>query len=481
LSRFVQALKAPDAATRGDAVDKIAGLGAAGKEAVPALAAVLADKDEGVRGRAARALGALGPVAGAAAPALGELLKDSSPRNRAYAAYALGKIGDAAKPVVPALVVAVKDEDRLVRIQSIKAIAAIRPGPDVTVPLFLDLLNHATPGEVATVLSTMASLGEAGVPRLVDAMKHPEARYWVCLILAEIGPPAQSATPAVLECLNDADPLLRREALLCLGHIKAGSAAVPAIITALDDKDESVRHAAAVALGFMGPDAKAAASRLKLLRNDDNALMKTVAAWALTRIEPTNEAHKTEALPLLTQAVKNENPRVRAGAAHALGELDGLIPAAQRAAPVATLLGDAEPQVRSAAIEALMSIGPEAVPAIVAQLGSANARGPATEVLAHYGAAAKSAVGALVGLLQDPSDNVRASAIVALGSMGADARAAIPALGQALAADKSHMVRYNAVIAIGAIDAAAGRDALTKAATSDKDRDIQEAAKAALK
>jgi HEAT repeat protein len=59
---------------------------------VPALTAVLQDRDSGVRGEAALALGKCGPAAKDAVPALTALLQDREANVRSYAADAIKKI-----------------------------------------------------------------------------------------------------------------------------------------------------------------------------------------------------------------------------------------------------------------------------------------------------------------------------------------------------------------------------------------------------
>ncbi|MBS0210452.1 MAG: HEAT repeat domain-containing protein [Planctomycetes bacterium] len=477
---WVQLLVAPSVPTRVGAIDSLAGAGVNAPQVVAGLAGCLNDDNEAVRWHAARALGAMGADASAAVPALAAKLADNSALVRAYCAYAIGRTGEAGKQAVPALVKCATDSDRLVRTQAIKAIATIRPGPAVSVPLFVDLLRNAPPEDIPPVLHSLASLGAPAVDALTKALDYKEARYWVCLVLAEIGPAARAATAKVLECTADADPLVRREALLCLGHMAAGPEVVPAIVKALDDSEESVRYSAGVTLGLLGPTAKSAASTLKIRRNANDPLMKTVAAWALTRVEPDIDAHDTEALPLLIESIKHQNPRVRAAAAHALGELDGLIAPMARATPLAGLLGDADAQVRMAAIEALISIGPQAIPALTMALQPGPARGGAAEVLSQLGPEAKSALPALNAALGDPAADIRAEVLAAIGAIGPEAGAMVSALSTVLTNDPSPMVRHNAAVALGSINPLAGKPALQKAAKSDADDAVRNAAQKAL-
>jgi hypothetical protein len=60
--------------------------------------------------------------------------------------------------------------------------------------------------QVAT--DTLASLGEDAVGALADLLEHerPRIRRWAAQVLAEIGPPAREAVPALIDALGDEDP-----------------------------------------------------------------------------------------------------------------------------------------------------------------------------------------------------------------------------------------------------------------------------------
>jgi hypothetical protein len=68
-------------------------------------------------------------------------------------------------------------------------------------------------------------------------------------------------------------------------------------------------------------------------------------------------------------------------------------------------------------------------------------------VLGSYGAEAKSAVPALTAALKDPNKNVRVGAAYALAKIGPDARPAIPKLREALK-DRDLDVRAGAAYAL---------------------------------
>jgi HEAT repeat protein len=126
---------------------------------------------------------------------------------------------------------------------------------------------------------------------------------------------------------------------------------------------------------------------------------------------------------------KDPDARQRRLAAEKLGKqkVESAIPA------LAGLLTDKEGEVRHAAVDALVNIGPKSVPVLAEALGSKNdsTRMLAAGALVDLGAEAKAAVPALIVALKDKTVDVRIHAAVVLGQIGADAKSALPALHEA--------------------------------------------------
>src|SRR5262249_30228927 len=122
--------------------------------------------------------------------------------------------------------------------------------------------------------------------------------------------------------------------------------------------------------------------------------------------------HSQAAEPILLRWLGDPNPRLRAAAAEALGELcapRSRVACAPRAAPaLGRPLADTESAVRSAAIASLARLG------------------------------ARVAVPAVAGRLEDENVGVRRSAALALGELG-DRRAVLPLIARL--ADASREVR----------------------------------------
>ncbi len=89
-----------------------------------------------------------------------------------------------------------------------------------------------------TAADALGRIGAASVPALVECLtdERPELRRRAAQILARIGPDAAIAVPALTQLLHDADPEVQREAARALGQI--GPAASPAIPDLLQLFDE---------------------------------------------------------------------------------------------------------------------------------------------------------------------------------------------------------------------------------------------------
>jgi CubicO group peptidase (beta-lactamase class C family) len=185
------------------------------------------------------------------------------------------------------------------------------------------------------------------------------------------------------------------------------------------------------------------------------------------------------AVPGLVQSLAAESPLARQAAARALGLLgrDAIdaIPA------LVSALEDGEPLVREAAADALGRVGPEARAAVTPLIETFGGDDPyvagaAAIALARIGDAA---VASLTAALDDKSDDVRRSVVIALGRLGPAAAPASAALKRALTTDSLAVVRSNAADALGAIGDATAVDALT-AALADADADVRRSASTAI-
>jgi HEAT repeat protein len=119
----------------------------------------------------------------------------------------------------------------------------------------------------------------------------------------------QEAVPALAAALPTAEEVSRKCMLSALMRIgPPAAAAVPEIITVLREtggtppmNSGTVQERAIRALAAMGPAAKEAVPHLSTLLKDSHAAIRTLAAYALTMIEP-----RTAALPLIEASRASE-------------------------------------------------------------------------------------------------------------------------------------------------------------------------------
>jgi HEAT repeat protein len=388
------------------------------------LTAAVKSPDEKTQLAAIQGLAAHGD---AAVPALVELLKSQSPVVRAYAARSLGTIGAPAKGATESIIALLADPEQSVRRQAIDALKAIRPGPKVSIPLFVKLMQDADPGVRLRVMGAVADAGGAAVPALVEALKNDAAAYWAILILRDIGPDAAGAVPALVQKLKDRRPEIRREATLALAAI--GSPDAVAKIAPLL-KDEAAATAATYALGTIGKVPAQAESIVRANANSKDQLLKTTSLWALARVHPNDLKLMQAAVTELVARLKDPDPFVRAAAARALATLP---PNPAIAGPIfEKALAGADATTTHYLLDTLAGLGPPVVPKLIGALKHEPLRAQIAYILGQIGPPAASATPSLAKLLGDPDPNVAMEAAYALGKIGPGAKAAVPALVEVL-------------------------------------------------
>ncbi|HLQ21691.1 MAG TPA: HEAT repeat domain-containing protein, partial [Gemmatimonadales bacterium] len=154
--------------------------------------------------------------------------------------------------------------------------------------------------------------------------------------LGEIGAPA---IPVLSDALRDPDPAVRRRAAAAMG--KVGLAARDAVKEAMTDPDKSVRNMAALVIAGMGPRASRGAGAADLGSDRD-----------------------------LAQGLKSSDPAVRLSV---LLRYQSYVGDTDRSLPLLiSALGDADPFVRRAAANTLVTLGPSARDALSAALSDSN-------------------------------------------------------------------------------------------------------------
>ena len=423
----------------------------AAQPSVSDLISALGSGQESSRIEAIDTLGSMGEKAADAVAALEGLLKDKSSAVRGHAAESLGEIGSPARSAVPALIKLITDPEKAVRREAMDAVRAIRPGPDVVLPLLVKQLEAADPAIRMSVLSAFAEQGQAAVPNLINALKNKEAAYWACLVLGEIGPDAAAAVPALIETLKDDRPGVRREAILALAEIgEAAAPAVPALTESLDCEINCVP--ATFALGRIGEVPSEVEAKIKKNAQSSDKILSTVSLWALAKMHPDDEQLVRKTVRRLAGFLKAEDVNHRRAAAEALVDLD---PDPKIARPILKkAMEDASPEVLDAVMDVMAGLGKKVVPRLIEALKVEEVRLRAAAIIARIGPPAKAAVPALGDALGDESSETRNEVLFALAAIGPEAKAAVPAITKALR-DPDMNVRYAACHALGQIGPAA--------------------------
>ena len=387
-------------------------IGPAAKDAVPAIIEKLKDKNPEIRREAVLTLGAMGEAAVAAAPQiaallgdahvataatfvlgeLGQLSKDAEAKVRANAKstdellstaslWALARVypedKELRRETTEKLVERLKAKDAFVRVAAARALAALPPAPEITIPIMEKALKDADETTMRHAMDALAALGAGAVPRLTDALKHEKFRADVVYALGRIGPAAAPATGELAKFVEDKNSRVAHEAIIALGDIGPGAKdAVPALTKALQQADDRDLNFAAIAfaLGKIGPAAASADSALlkQLESKDDN--VRLLSAWALAQIDPASAGVAAKAVPVLTAGLALPVVGDRFLSAEGLG---GFGPAAKSAVDALKKAStDEDKDVQQAAAKALkaveQAVAAPATPAMVA----APAAGP---------------------------------------------------------------------------------------------------------
>lgn len=482
LKKLIDGAGSKDRETCLAAIDGLGELGAGAADAVSALVAAMQRPDAEIAWHACRTLGDIGPKASAAVPALTKALQHENAKVRGYAAFALGRIGASAGPSVDKLIETAFDKDPLVRRAAMRAVRAIDPPPEKTLPLVVKLLEEGDPALVVQVLHSLAEQGKDAVPRLRAALKHERAAYWACLVIADIGPDAAETVPELTDVLRHADPDVRLQAALALGAIgHAAQAAAPAMVNVLEkDEFSHVRLAAIYALAEMRAEGDTDDQALERLTKNDDQFLRMLSSWALARLHPDDPAVVKRAVEQLVAGLESDDNGVQSAAGRALVDLKA--PPEIAGPALVAALQDDDPAVIGNALDALAALGPKVLDRLIPALQNKELRRFAVGVLQRLGPQAAPAVPALAEILASPDADpeLRREVQLALAAIGPEAKATVPSLIESLSSPESD-VQASAAYALGKIGpgAAGAAPKLRELFASDDER-IQRVATWAL-
>jgi hypothetical protein len=261
---------------------------------------------------------------------------------------------------------------------------------------------------------------------------------------------------------------LQIQALLALASIgPAAKAAATQIVPLLETpNDATVPVAAAYALGSIGASDPQTTAALKQAMTKDNAFLQMIAAWAIAKSHPDDEAAMRLAVEKLTQGLKSSDAALRTAAAKGLQMLQA--PLELVAPAMVALVNDPDPDVQENAISAVASLGESVVPRVVNGLKNPQLRGPAVQVLARLGPKAARAVQPLVDTAKEADPDLLTEINLALAAIGPAAAPATDMLAGSITSEHQG-VRESALYALRAIGpgAKAAREPLVKRMQAD--------------
>ncbi len=343
--------------------------------------------------------------------------KDGKQRPRAAAS--LARMGAAAEEALPdlskALSGSAKDED--LRVNAALALGKIAGPPDAR---FRSRIP-GSPGEPGG--------GEAPPPGPEPAKPDPSAEKRAKVLSAQV-------VPALLKGLKDPCSDVRSNAALSLHLLGEGAAgAAVALVKAMGDGSRNVRRNAMLALGTVPGDPEKVLAALAKGLSDADATIANSAADGLASLGPK----ALGALESLRAALRKDcaSPRSAMDAPMGLAGLPDW------------------PTLSCNLCLALGRMGKEAAPALpevflALKAKNLQSRNAALQAVSSIRSDPEKSVAAVVPLLEDRAEEIRALAPLVLSDFGPDARSALPAL-EKLRDSSTGRVKQNAEAAIDRI------------------------------
>ena len=325
---LVSSLEDPDPFVRSTVIAALNHFPKKGALIAPALGQLLDDPDESVRLAAANTLGGLGAEA---VTTLRNILQHPDPMVRVTAVAALGGTGIYAERALPELLAALDQPIGEIRRAAATALGKIASDKHWPITRPWDPMGYdykpiwprpmRTPLRQSLYTRLHNRIIFFTIPALSQVLDDPESgvRAAALRALGTIGSEAASTIPLIIEIevVNDENPNVRRAAITALGNIGNSSDYVLQIlIDAFSDADSDVRLAASRSIAKM-KDAPVGLL-ITAMDNPDSGVRFLVA----TTLE--NIGHEaTLAIPVLSQALQDEDEDVRLAATYALEAIEG--------------------------------------------------------------------------------------------------------------------------------------------------------------
>ena len=208
--------------------DTLIAINGLGDDAVPVLIKAL--DYPAARANVAELIQQLGPTAASVTPALLRAYQDESDiETRTGLLFALAEVGPQGKEVIDLAIKGCDDNDEGIRYASFYILGQIGPEAMAATDALKSHLDDEDQYYAATAAWALAGIDEddpevvsKGVPLFVAALKSPKSfvRHEAADSLAELGPLAKSALPALQEAAKDHDPSVAEAARIAIQKIR---------------------------------------------------------------------------------------------------------------------------------------------------------------------------------------------------------------------------------------------------------------------
>jgi HEAT repeat protein len=251
---------------------------------------------------------------------------------------------------------------------------------------------------------------------------------------------------------------------------------------------DPVRRLGAIELILSAPAERLSDEVLLALVGCVGAAQKTVQRRAIGALARAAESGDARVVELLRKSVAGDDPRVRWGAAYALGEIGGDAFAMHVADALSEALSDDDGDIRWAAANLIVRLGREYPAEIRARLivlgadSDHNARKMALYCIRDLGFGGADLLAVLERAVRDPDVHVRLAALAVLTRLTDASDAAAKLALECLETDSDPGVRRAAAVALGNfhINSPRAASALRTAAADNTDASLARAARGAL-
>jgi S1-C subfamily serine protease len=354
--------------------------------------------------------------------------KSGDVEKRLDAIKTLGQMHQEAKKAVPLVIGLLDDPNDRIRRASASSLESI--GPPNTEDL--GSLEKALPGtQKAAKLyalryySTLAKLKREQLPQLLEILddEQTELREQALLAIAFYGPECKTVLlDKLLHKILDTDPAVAGLALQIVNSFAPFEGEErKVLVTNLTGKEPFLKCVSIQLLAPVAPDGSMALEWFRPLLDDPNPLFREQAIIAIARWGQTSRP----ALPDLIIRTRDDNPKVRVAAVHALGELQGG-PGAIEAAGKCYEASD-EPVLKATAARTLVRLDfkdPEKdLPVLGRLLADTDAaiKLATLKKLSLFGAAVEPFLSRVVASLQDPNPDIQIAALKVIAAAGTKA------------------------------------------------------------